>query len=142
MIHAPLPDDADDSLILTLRNWSGDPVPQPVDLQIREQLARYLAGEMSLAEFRDWFGPVVWGIEQCADPTAEGLAYEVEGRLAEADAGRWNETTLRGTLAPLVEQCRVGTVSSVTTSSASTVIVEAVAFPAPVVGRTPGAASG
>ncbi len=75
---------------------------QPIDLEIREQLARYLADEMSLAEFRDWFGPVVWGIERYANPTAEELAYEVEGRLAEADASGWEESTLRRTLSPLV----------------------------------------
>lgn len=59
---------------------------------------------MSLADFRDWFGPVVWGIEQHANPTAEGLAYEIEGHLAEADAGGWDERTLRRVLGPLVEQ--------------------------------------
>jgi hypothetical protein len=126
---------------MTLRNWRFGSMPQPIDLEIREQLARYLVGETSLAEFQDWFGPVVWGIEQYASPTAQELAYEIEGRLAEAVASGWEEPTLRRILSPLVEQYRVGTEAPVATSSGSAVIAEVIGFPGLAVGRRLEAAS-
>jgi len=46
----------------------------------------------------------VWSIEGYANPTAEELAYEIEGRLAEANASHWEESALRRALTPLVQQ--------------------------------------
>lgn len=52
-------------------------------LEIRQQLTRLLAGEVSLDEFQDWFVPCTWNIHLTGDTEARELAYEIKGVLAE-----------------------------------------------------------
>jgi hypothetical protein len=73
-----------------------------IDLEIRDWLARYLNGDLSLHQFEDWFVPVAWNIEQTKNPKANELAGEVELRLAEFSNGHWTEAELRSRLEPLV----------------------------------------
>ena len=49
----------------------------PIDAQIRMNLARYFAGEMTLDEFENWFVPATWDIERRGNPAAESLAADV-----------------------------------------------------------------
>ncbi len=71
------------------------------DKEIRQRLARYIAGEISLDQFSDWFQPVMWDIENTGNSTAINLAYQVELCLAEASNGDWTETELKNLLRPL-----------------------------------------
>jgi|SRR5208283_3371585 len=73
-----------------------------IDLEIRDRLARYLNGDISLHEFEGWFVPVAWSIEQSQSAEAIELAGEVELRLAEFSNGHWTEAELRSKLEPLV----------------------------------------
>jgi len=73
-----------------------------IDLEIRDWLARYLNGDISLHEFEEWFVPVAWSIEQSRNADAIELAGEVELRLAEFSNGHWTEDDLRSKLEPCV----------------------------------------
>lgn len=68
-------------------------------LQIRHELARYLAGGIGLREFRDWFLPSAWNIDALVDGESADLAHEIELLLSEFEAGHWLETELRYRLA-------------------------------------------
>jgi len=39
-----------------------------LDFNVRERLAEYLAGEISLHEFEDWFFPETWDVDQLDNP--------------------------------------------------------------------------
>jgi hypothetical protein len=72
-----------------------------IDLDIRALLVCYLNGDLTLADFEDWFVPVAWNIERTGNQRAVELAGEIELRLAEFSSGHWSEPDLRGMLAPL-----------------------------------------
>jgi hypothetical protein len=74
-------------------------VKNPLFLQIRERMSRYLRGDESVRAFRDWFAPVSWNIEDCLDQETIDLAYRVEGILAESSSARWPESQLKQELA-------------------------------------------
>ena len=64
------------------------------DISLREQLARYLAGETTLQKFREWFVPAVWNLtaeSQLLSP----VTRRVELRLAEYLNGSWSEDDLK-----------------------------------------------
>lgn len=73
-----------------------------LDLAIREQLARYLAGKIPLSGFQDWFIPQAWNIEGRADPLVVDLVHRIELRLAEYSSGHRIEDELKRALQPLV----------------------------------------
>jgi len=52
-----------------------------LDREIREHLARYFAGEISLRQFEEWFAPRAWDIHQVADPY---LVWKPTFRIAPA----------------------------------------------------------
>ncbi len=70
--------------------------------EIRAWLARYLAAEISLRAFEEWFIPLTWVRAPGEDRACDDLANEIELRLAEFTSGHWTEQELRellGTLA-------------------------------------------
>ena len=73
-----------------------------LDLKIREQVARYLDDDITLAQFQEWFAPVLWDIESRANKAAIELAYEIELLLAELSQHHRTEAEFRELLAPLV----------------------------------------
>jgi hypothetical protein len=74
-----------------------------IDLEIYNQLVRYLAQEITLEQFRDWFDASTWNIEQSgANQDALDLSAEIELRLAEFSSGHWSENELRSRLLPFV----------------------------------------
>jgi hypothetical protein len=73
-----------------------------VEHQIRDQLIRYLSGEISLQALSDWLVPYVLTLDQKTDPAAADLAFEIELRLAEYSNGDWTQDELRDILRPLV----------------------------------------
>ena len=76
---------------------------EKAELQIYDQLARYVGGEISLKDFRDWFDSSTW--DQFRSPGHEDafeLAAEIELRLAEFSNGHWSESDLRDKLKSLL----------------------------------------
>ena len=71
------------------------------DLEIRDRLAQYLDGEISLRQFEDWFVPVAWNVARNANDGTVALVGEIELRLAEFANGHWTEPELRTKLQPL-----------------------------------------
>jgi hypothetical protein len=73
-------------------------------LTIQEQLRRFVAGELTLDAFRDWFTPTTWSIDNANTDDARELSYEIEHRLAEFTNGDWDEQELRLLLRPFAER--------------------------------------
>ena len=73
-----------------------------LDIDIRDKLASYLVGEISLKDFEDWFVPVSWNIIHSNNPDAINLVYEIELWLSEFSDGFWSEHELKQHLKPLV----------------------------------------
>ncbi len=71
--------------------------------EIREQLANYLAGELSRPEFEDWLVKNSWNIHQAPEAVdAKSLVHSIELRLAEFSSGHLTEEGLRKELLPFV----------------------------------------
>src|SRR5437588_750791 len=62
---------------------------------VRERLADYLAGRVTLRSFRRWLESVLWDVERAGDPEAEQLCYGIELCLAEYDADHWSQEDFR-----------------------------------------------
>ncbi|HZU00149.1 MAG TPA: hypothetical protein VFA10_10835 [Ktedonobacteraceae bacterium] len=77
-------------------------MPHPLDFNIREQLADYLVGKISLRTFEDWFFAETWDIGQRDDLALANLVYGIKLRLAEYAHGDWTETELRSRLRPFL----------------------------------------
>src|SRR5215469_1451233 len=75
-----------------------------LDFNIRERLATYLANEISLSEFEDWFFPETWDVDQVDDLALLNLVYGIKLRLAEFSHGDWTEDELRSLLRPFIQQ--------------------------------------
>lgn len=71
-----------------------------LDFELRLWIARYLAGDASLAEFRRWLLPVAWGVGEPGAPDSR-LVRRAELRIAEYMNGHWSEGDLRGLLATM-----------------------------------------
>ena len=67
----------------------------PLSQEIHRQLARYLAGELTRAQFRRWFEPVLWQVDAASDPAADALAFEIESYDAEYSGGFIDEAELK-----------------------------------------------
>lgn len=72
-------------------------------LEMRKQIARYLAGGISIAELQSSIAPLAWNIDRRADPNSTSLGHELDLLLAEFSHGDWNEEEVRRYLRPLVE---------------------------------------
>ncbi|MBI5285288.1 MAG: hypothetical protein HY874_09365 [Chloroflexi bacterium] len=70
--------------------------------QIRSWLVEYLSGRIGLEEFRDWFSPNTWDIDECPDLEAQLLAHQIEHRIAEYTSDVWDEDELRDLLRLLI----------------------------------------
>ena len=77
------------------------------DLEIRGKLADYLSNQIPLDEFKEWFIPATWHIEESGNGFACDLANEIHLRLAEFSNGHWTENELRRVLSPLIESYAV-----------------------------------
>ena len=73
-----------------------------MDFKIREYLACYLAGQLSLEQFDEWFVPATWDVDKTGDQATIDLTYEIILRLAEYSNGDCTEAELKRLLRPLV----------------------------------------
>jgi hypothetical protein len=73
-------------------------------LTVQEQLRRFVAGELTLDAFRDWFTPATWDVDNASADDARELCYEIEHRLAEFTNGDWDEQELKLLLRPFGER--------------------------------------
>jgi len=83
----------------TNRERSHD-MTSPLDVDIRAVLARYLAGEITLHEFEEWFVAHTWNVHQTRNPIAEELTYTIELLLSDYTSGILDENKLREELRP------------------------------------------
>ena len=76
----------------------------PLELEIRDRLTAYLADEISLHDFEDWFFPKTWSIDKLSEPALLDLVYQIKLDWAEFTNGDWSEEELRSMLQSLVER--------------------------------------
>ena len=79
-----------------------------LDIDIREKLANYIIGNISLADFEDWFVSPSWNVMQREKKTTIDLVYDIELILAEYSRGCWDEDELKNLLRPMVENYVIG----------------------------------
>lgn len=83
-----------------------------LDRDLSAWLARYLAREVTLRQFQEWFVPATWNLDRALDARAADLAGEIELRLDEYSSGHLDEPQLRRELAGLVGSHAAATSSS------------------------------
>ena len=74
-----------------------------LDSTIREKAGSYLAGKMTLHDFRKWFVGATWEIDDTDDPAARDTADEIEHRFAELSNGDWTEDEFKRLLSRAME---------------------------------------
>lgn len=65
---------------------------------LRDAVARFVAGDISLRELRKRTIPAIYTIDSTADPDTAELADELILRFAEDDHGDWTEDAVRAIL--------------------------------------------
>ncbi len=103
------------------------------DVLIHDQLVRYLAREISLEKFRDWFDLTAWDLQRTNNIGGRELAGEIELRLAEFSNAHWTEEELRQKFLPLVRlfvrnELSWGRSNTIQTTSSSNVTVSQDAY--------------
>lgn len=78
-----------------------------LDIEIREKLASYLVGNISLEDFEDWFVSSSWNVIQRENKNTIDLVYDIELILAEYSRGCWNDDELKQLLRPIVENYNI-----------------------------------
>lgn len=71
-------------------------------LEMRKQVVRYLARELSIAELQVALAPLAWNADRRADPASAALAHDLDLLLAEFSHGDWSEDEIRQRLRPVV----------------------------------------
>jgi hypothetical protein len=75
-----------------------------LETAIRDHLALFLAGDVSLGAFTDWLVGATWNIDTIGDAAASQIAYSIEFALAEHSSGLLSEDELRAELHHLSQQ--------------------------------------
>lgn len=75
-----------------------------LEFKIRERLAAYLAGEILLHEFEEWFFSETWDIDKANDLALTNLVYGIKLRWAEFSNGDWTDNEFRSLLRSLLEK--------------------------------------
>jgi hypothetical protein len=79
----------------------------PLEFEIRDRLSAFLAGEISLHDFEDWFFPKTWDVDKLDEPDLLDLVYQIKLDWAEFTDGHWSLEQLRSMLHSLVERYTV-----------------------------------
>ena len=69
--------------------------------EVREQLSRYLSGEVQPDAFQNWFALVLRDVHKSGDREAEALAYSVEWAFLDLERGLSSPAELRENLSHL-----------------------------------------
>jgi len=72
--------------------------------QIKERLSRFLAGQIGLDDFEDWFVSNTWNIHLSGSIAAEDLTFAVEESLSEYSSKHISEKELRIELGDLIQR--------------------------------------
>lgn len=92
-----------------------------LEQEIRKHLIQYLAGKISLDEFKHWFVPNTWDIHLADESAAAALAYEIDHRLNEHSSEHLLEPQLRRELSELLSHATISfgsvPVTTITNSS-------------------------
>ncbi len=86
---------------------SFDAMTQDLNTGIQSQLLRYLAQEIPLERFREWFDVTTWDKPELAGSSVQRLAGQIDLRIAEYTSGHWTEDELRSKLAELLGRVTV-----------------------------------
>ena len=78
-----------------------------LEFEIRDHLLAYLAGEISLRDFEDWFFPKTWEVDKFGDTALLDLVYQIKLDWAEFSNGDWSEEELRSMLKSLAEKVTI-----------------------------------
>lgn len=107
--------------------------------EIRDRLVQYLARDITLREFQEWFVPTTWNLDESTDSSAADLAADIELRLAEYTGGHLDEAEVRAAFALLVSRYTSGprTRTQIGSSNVSIVRRLAAAFPSESADGTP-----
>ncbi len=70
-------------------------MPRSIASDLRDRLARYLAGALSLTDVRLWLASAVWDIEGSGDQRAVSLLHALELALAKYANGDWTDAELK-----------------------------------------------
>ena len=70
--------------------------------QIKNELAFYLAGVLSLDNFEDWFVLQSWNVSKSGSKAAEIVTVEIEQQLSEYSSGYISEEKLREELSKIL----------------------------------------
>ena len=70
---------------------------------VRDHLAKYLSGEESLDEFKDWLVGALLDAEQANDAAAEDFILDIMLPMAEESSGYISEDRMREALHPLLK---------------------------------------
>lgn len=73
-----------------------------LDLQIQDQLARYVHHEISLNDFQAWLVRRSWNVHLVGNTEAERFTFAIEGLLAEYSNGDLTKDALNTELAALL----------------------------------------
>lgn len=87
-------------------------MPHPLEFEIREHLSSYIAGEISLREFEDWFFPKTWEVDKLDDLALLDLVYQMKLDWAEFSNGDWSEVDLRRMWRSLAERFTISSSST------------------------------
>jgi hypothetical protein len=79
----------------------------PLEFEIRDRLSAFLADEISLHDFEDWFFPKTWDVDKLDEPDLLDLVYQIKLDWAEFTDGHWSLEQLRSMLHSLVERYTV-----------------------------------
>jgi hypothetical protein len=81
-------------------------MPSELEHAIQQHIIQYLDGVVSLAEFEEWFVPILWDIDD-EDPRVRELAGTIHILIAEFSRGDRTATDLREHLADAVRTADV-----------------------------------
>jgi hypothetical protein len=92
--------------------------------QIREQLASYIANELSFAQFEDWLLAQSWNMHQDSSGEAQQLVHEIKSPMYEFLDGYIDEPALRVQLRPHVQNYYIRTLTPLVYQPSSSSLVE------------------
>jgi hypothetical protein len=78
-----------------------------LEFEIRDHLLSYVAGEISLHDFEDWFFAKTWDVDKSGDAALLDLVYQIKLDWAEFSNGDWSEQELRGMFKSLAEKITI-----------------------------------